>query len=189
MRQGVGQYIAWLSRPFFRWWWAVITGVVTLVAFAWTPQEVTVPRVGLLLAVVVVSGLLFLTLTVLVQGWRLHLDRMRPFEVVSLQKDRNRDLGSEWVIVLRGSASLDAGCILQINRRLPDGVEVPFAIVKDSGKNASGDHQSIPLWLSPAHLNDFKKHEFSILSLLVERYPTLDCIQRALREMEQSRNV
>ena len=186
MKQGVGPYLAWLSRPFFRWWWAVITGVVTLIAFGWSPQGVTVPRVGVLVAVVAGSALLFLTLAVLGQGWRLYLDRTRPFEVVALQKVKNRDLGSDWVLVLQGRSDVDVGCILQVSRRLHDGVEVPFAIVKTSGKNASGLYQSVPIWLSPGHLNDFKKHGFSVASLLVERHPTLDCIRRALRDMEQS---
>lgn len=189
MKQGVWQYVAWLSRPFFRWWWAVITGVAGLIAFAWTPDSVTVPQFGVLLAVVVNSGLLFLTATVLIEGWRLFSDRTRPFEIVSLQKDKNRDLGSDWVLVMRGPSGVDSGCLLQVNRRLHDGVEVPFAIVKVSGRNALGHHQGVPIWLSPGHLNDFKKHGFSVLSLLVERHPTMECVMKAVRELEEHRDV
>jgi len=186
MNQGIGPYLAWVSQPFFRWWWAAITGVATLIAFAWAPQSLTVPQAGVVVVVVAGFGLLFLALAVMVQGWRLYSDRARPFAVVTLQKDSNRDLGSDWVLVLRGPSNLEAGCVLQVSRRLHDGVEVPFAIVKTCGKNASGLHQSVPIWLSPGHLNDFKKHAFSAISLQVERHPTLDCVRRALHDMEQS---
>lgn len=186
MKQGMWPYIAWLSRPFFRWWWAVITGVATLITFAWSPQSLTLPQPVVLVAVVIGLALLFLVVTVMAQGWRLYSDRARPFEVVTLQKDKNRDLGADWVFVLRGPSDLEAGCILQVSRRLHDGVEVPFAIVKACGKNAFGLHQCVPIWLSPAHLNDFRKHGFSAISLQVERHPTVDCIWRVIQDPEQS---
>lgn len=189
MRLGIGSYIAWISQPFFRWWWAVITGVVTLIAFLWTDQGMTVPRFGVLIAVVGSSGLIFLTFSVLVQGWLLYSDRTGLFEVVALQKNKNRDLGSDWVLVLRGPIELPTGRILQVTRKLYDGVEVPFAIVKTSGKTASGLYQSVPIWLSSGHLNDFKKHEFTVLSLFIEPHPTYHCIQRALGELEKNSHV
>lgn len=186
MKQAIGPYLVWLLQPFFRWWWAVITGVVTLIAFVWSPQSLTVPRAGVLIAVVAGFGLFFLAVAVVAQGWNLYSDGARPFAVVTLHKDKNRDLGSDWVLVLRGPSDVDAGCILQVSRRLHDGVEVPFAVVKTCGKNASGLHQSVPIWLAPGHLNDFKKHEFSSASLQVERHPTLDCVRRALQDVERS---
>jgi hypothetical protein len=160
-----------------------------LAAFAWTSEVVSLPRVGALIAIVVGSVLVFLTISVLVQGWELYLDRTRPFEVVALTKDANQDLGSEWVIVLRGPKEVEAGSILQITRRLQDGVEVPFAVVRTTGKNASGHHQGIPIWVSSGHLNDFKKQKFSVLSLLVERNPSIGVLEKVSRELEQRTGV
>jgi hypothetical protein len=68
-------------------------------------------------------------------------------------------------------------------------VEVPFAVVRTTGKNASGHHQGVPIWVSSGHLNDFKKHKFSVLSLLVERNLSIEGIEKVLREREQRTGV
>jgi hypothetical protein len=53
------RYIGWLFGPFFRWWWAAVTGIIGLIAFAWTPASISISKPVILLLLLFVSALFF----------------------------------------------------------------------------------------------------------------------------------
>lgn len=183
MNQTLLEYLGWLLRPFFLWWWSAITGVASLIAFLWVGETIAVSRSTVLLVVFASCGLLFLALSVATQGWKLFSDRAREFEVVSFQRASVPEQTAEWVVQMRGPTSADTGTVLQIDRVLSDGHEVPFALVRTTGKNAGGLHQAVPLWLSVGGLNDFKRRSSSPQFFRVGRFPTNDCVQRVIEEL------
>ena len=79
------RYLGWLVGPFFRWWWAAVTGIIGLIAFAWTPASIAISKPVILLLLLYVSALSFLSATVAAQGWKLFSERS-SFRIVSLTR-------------------------------------------------------------------------------------------------------
>ena len=59
MNANVSGYIKWLLGPFWRWWWAVITGLLSIAAFFGTPDS------GLELSKYAISMVIFIFLVIL----------------------------------------------------------------------------------------------------------------------------
>jgi hypothetical protein len=188
MATSLSSYLSWLTAPFFRWWWAAVTGVVSLIAFVWTPKSVNISKPVLLAILLLASTLLFLALTVTVQGWRLYVSRSR-FEILNFLRDKNKELGFEWIMTFKGPPSVDVDRVLQVNRLFDDGRVIPFAIVKVLGLNDNSIYQAGPVWLSPGNLNDFVNHEFTVRALSVGTHPTIGTLENfAQVEMERKNN-
>ena len=87
MQQNYSSFLGWLFGPFFRWWWALITGTASFLAFVWTPPEgVTISRTGMLLLLFSAFTLAFLVISVVVQGYLLFRERYKNLEVIAVQK-------------------------------------------------------------------------------------------------------
>lgn len=169
MRSTLGEFIGLMFKPFFKWWWAVLTGAASLLAFLWTPTGgLTVSQTGMLLVILGTLTLVFLVFSVLYQGWNLFKDRHRNLEVVSVTK--TKDFGTDWIFLLRGYLRESTGILLEIRRPLED-VEVPFALVRVIGSTTKGLYQAVPVWISPGHLRDFSNRQFSASSLIA--YPNI----------------
>jgi len=65
------KYLGTLMSPFFRWWWALITGIATLLSFfAWKTNGLTLSGTQVALAVLILLSLLFLMLSVVRQSFK-----------------------------------------------------------------------------------------------------------------------
>jgi hypothetical protein len=163
-------YLEFILAPFFRWWWALITGVATLLSYRLTPQGgYQLGAVAALLLTLVCFTLLFATISVLYRGWLLFRDRYAPLTVQAIQK--NRDLGGEWIFVLATGGRMTPGTVVDVHRRLGD-LEVPFALVEIVAETAIGTYQAVPRWLAPIHIRDFTAGRFSPAETVVLRHLT-----------------
>lgn len=92
-----GSYLAFILGPFFRWWWALTTGLAILLSYELTPTggyRLNAPlALGLIL---VLSSTIFLAISVLSHSWALFRDRYAEFAIQSILK--NRDFGSDWIL-------------------------------------------------------------------------------------------
>lgn len=165
-----------------------MTGVASLIAFVWTPKSISISKPFLLATLFLASTLLFLALTVTVQGWRLYVSRTR-FEILNFLRDKNKDLGFEWIITFKGPPGVDVDRVLQVNRLFDDGRVIPFAIVRVLVLNDDSIYQAVPIWLSPGNLNDFVNHEFTVRALSVGTHPTIRTLENyAQVKMETMNN-
>jgi len=159
MKDQRAKYLSFIVGPFFRWWWALITGLATLLSYKVTPQAGWhIGAVGALTLTLLCSTLLFLAISVVYQGWQLF--RGRYAELVLRGIQRSRDLGSDWVFVLSAGLDLPIGTIIDVHRRLGD-VEVPFALIEIIGATSDGLYQALPRWLAPIHIRDYTGGRFS----------------------------
>ena len=164
MRQTFVLFLSWLFDPFFRWWWALITGTASFLAFVWTPPEgVTIGRTGMLLLFFAGFSLVFFVVSVVVQGYQLFRERYKDMEVVAVQKAT--EPGAELIFILRGYLRDASGLLVEIRRPLGD-VEVPFAIVRVTGATSKGLYQAVPVWVSAGHLRNFNARRFSVNVLI-----------------------
>jgi hypothetical protein len=175
MRATVGNYLRLLFAPFFRWWWTLITGAASILSFVVAPPNgVTLPRSMISLLVLVLFALVFLTLSVLYQGWELFEARFVALEVIAIQKCQ--DYGGEYLILLRGQLPASKGTLIEIRRPIGQ-VEAPFAIVELFDKNAQGYYQAKPIWVAPGHLRDFAAGRFVATELIADTYVDADRIR------------
>ena len=179
MRPILSGYLGWLFRPFFRWWWAAVSGIVSIVALLGTPESGVVLS-NSIAAIVVLSGsvIVFLTLSVMMQGWSLYRGNNRSLEVISIRKAR--DFDGDWIFVISGHLSESTGTLVEIRRPLED-TEVPFAVVRIVGTTEEGYHQAVPIWISPGHQRDFNRHEFAARTLRARTTLTYDRIVEAFK--------
>jgi hypothetical protein len=170
-----GSYVRLLLEPFFRWWWASITGVASILSFLATPSTgFSFSRLGMSLLALFVSVLLFLTLTVLCQGWELFQARSASLEIVSMQKCR--DYGGEYLVLFKGNIPASKGTLIEIRRRIGD-LEAPFALVEVLDRNAQGYYQANPIWIAPVHLRDFTADRFVVADLVATAFVNADRIR------------
>lgn len=182
MRPITSEYLGWLFQPFFRWWWAMVSGIASIVALWGTPQSgVTLSNATAAIAVLIVSVLFFLTLSVLVQGWSLYWDRNRRLEVVSIRRDKDKDFNADWIFVISGYLQESIGTLVEVRRLLED-TEVPFAIVRVVGTTEKGYHQAVPIWISPGHQRDFMRHAFAPRTLRAKTTLTYDRVWEVFHE-------
>jgi hypothetical protein len=179
MRSSFGAFLSLMFQPFFKWWWAVVTGAASILAFVWTPPAgLTISKAGMLLLVLIGFTMLFLVLSMVVQGWLLFQNRHQRLELVALRQvrdfgpadDRPRDLGTDWVFLLRGYLPESTGMLIEIRRPFEE-VELAFALVQVTGTTARGLYQASPLWISPGHLRDYSRQHFSANTLIA--YPQI----------------
>jgi hypothetical protein len=163
MKATLGSYLGFLLRPFFRWWWAVVTGLASLLSLLKTPTDGwTVTPVGAFLLTFGASTLLFLVLSVCVQGWQLFTERWSQITVATIQ--RTKDLAGDWAFVLTSQSSIPVGSVIDIHRKLGD-VEVPFAMVQVVKVTTRGDYQAVPIVIAAAHIRDYALGKFTVADL------------------------
>jgi hypothetical protein len=99
MAPSFSAYLAYLFRPFFRWWWAAVTGFASIFSVLVTPQSGLVLR-SPSVAIVIFIGftMAFLTLSALVQSWDLYRKRQTDLRVAAIQK--TKEYGGEYVALL-----------------------------------------------------------------------------------------
>lgn len=168
-------YCRLLFEPFFKWWWAAITGVASILSYLALPESgVAVSKLGVATGVLVGLFLLFLVLSVVWQGWLLYAARFAELRVAAINKCK--DYGGEYVVVLRG-LRVESGVLLELHRFVGE-VEVPVAVVEVMQTNSLGEHQARPLWFAPGHLRDFGTRKYDATDLRVRMAVSRPTIER-----------
>lgn len=153
MQPTASGYLRYLLAPFFRNWWAVLTGCASLLAMYVTPAPgVILSGPFVMTTTFVVLTLVFLTLSAITQGWALYAGQLRGLRVASFE--RNRDVSSGWVFVLAGDVDLPVGTVVDVHKRVGV-VEVPLALAQVVTRNSSGAYQAVPIGrLNPVHIRE-----------------------------------
>jgi predicted membrane metal-binding protein len=159
-----------MLSPFFRWWWAAVTGVVSLAGFVLTPASGwNFSQVGVLILMVTISTLLFLSLSVITQGWSVFTDHYGALEVKTVQKDGAT--GDDYIFVMAGHLPLGIGTLVDVHRRLGD-IEVPFALIEVISVNEKGHYQAKSINMVPAHLGDYNAGKFTASDMIAHPFVT-----------------
>lgn len=148
-----GDFVAYLTKPFFRAWWAVATGFASILALYITrDSHVTLGGAGVATLTLIGSILLFLVLSVTSQGWKLFAGQSTGFHVVSFEK--SRDIQEGWLLIIGGNSEMTVGTVIDIHKRTAAG-EVPLAFFEVSGKNSDGHYQATPIGrINPSHIKE-----------------------------------
>ncbi len=169
-------YLAFLFDPFFRWWWAAVTGVASIFSVLVTPRS------GLVLssatvAVAVFAGfaMAFLTLSTLVRGWDLYRNRYIDLRVAAIQK--TKEYGGEYVASLCGEMEVPVGTLVELRRPVGED-EILFAVVEIRGRTTRGNYLGVPIWTSAGHQRDYFGGKFVSSELVVIPHVQRDTLGR-----------
>ena len=148
-----GDYLAYLLRPFFRAWWAAITGFASVLAlFLARESTIAVGGPGIAIAVLLLFSLSFVILAAVSQGWVLYKSQAQTMRVISFEK--TKEVAGGWVLIVEAQADIGIGATLDIHKR--SGVaEVPLALVEIVGRNSDGAYQARTIGkINPVHIRE-----------------------------------
>jgi len=179
----LSSYLHFIFSPFFRNWWAVLTGCASILAMYVTPsQGITLSGTGMMTVTFVVLTLVFITLSVLSQGWQLYMGRLTGLRVMSFE--RNRDVQEGWVFVLDGNIDLSVGSVIDVYKRT-GAAEVPLALVRIVSRNSCGAYQATPIGkINPAHIREHSAGGLKPGDLLVRTSVDLQRIKEVSNDLK-----
>jgi hypothetical protein len=172
-----GSYLRYLSAPFFRAWWAVITGFASILSlYIAHNSTITLSAPTATTLTFAMFTMAFLVLSVTAQGWSLYTGRGSNPTVT--QFDRSPDVEEGWYLVVACNTDIAVGAVFDIHKRVGS-AEVPLALVRVTGRNSDGTYQAAPLGrINPTHKKEHAAGRLRPSDLVVR--PFVD-IQR-LRE-------
>jgi hypothetical protein len=176
MAPSFSAYLAYLFRPFFRWWWAAVTGFASIFSVLVTPQSGLVLR-SPSVAIVIFIGftMAFLTLSALVQSWDLYRKRQTDLRVAAIQK--TKEYGGEYVALLCGDTDLRVGALVELRRPVGEN-EILFALVEIRNRTTRGKYPGVPVWTSAGHQRDYFGGKFAASELVVIPHVQRDTLDR-----------
>src|SRR5258708_25946873 len=117
MRQQFVSYFGFLFQPFFRWWWAAVTGFASIFGVLVTPQQGLVLKPSTVALIIFAAfTLAFLTLSTLIQGWKLYRGRYTDLRVLDVQKTKEH--GGEYVALVCGDVDVQSGTLAELRRQM-----------------------------------------------------------------------
>ncbi|MGD9733582.1 MAG: hypothetical protein AB7U45_15500 [Desulfamplus sp.] len=146
-------YLRFIFSPFFRYWWAALTGCASILAIYITPsQGVTLTGAVMMTMTFVILTMVFITLSALGQSWQLYMMRPQGLRISSFE--RNRNIKEGWVFVLYGDIELSVGTVIDIHKRTGT-VEVPLALIRIDARNSDGAYQATPIGkMNPLYIKE-----------------------------------
>ena len=146
------RFVTELFSVFFRWWWAAITGVFTLLgAIAVPTAGITLGRYEVAGALFLFSFTLFLTLSVVAVAWRWYARiESRPVVRDLIPEQPNR--APMTIVVEPGTEPLPAGSQLALYRITELGAEACVAVLEVTTERKDGlGLQAEARWISSMH--------------------------------------
>ena len=146
-------YLRYLTRPFFRAWWAALTGFASVLALYLTRDSgVTIGPVAVATLILLSFTLVFLVVAVISQGWRLDSAPPKTLRVTAFEQ--SRDMEGGWLLLIEGDVDLNVGAIVDVHKRAGVG-EVPLALFRVESKRSDGAYQATPIGrINPVHIRE-----------------------------------
>ena len=140
-------YVTHLLQPFFKWWWAAFTGVLTILGFFGAPDSLTISRLAFAAVLLWVLTGTFLTASVVVQGYGWYRLGQGPRVVSCAPSASTADPA---VFQVKSSLALEPGQVMSVLRTTSHGTGC-LGMVKVERRLGGLNYQCRPLWLAPIH--------------------------------------
>jgi len=156
------RYLASLTGPFFRWWWAAVTGVATLLSFfEWRSTGAHLSGTAAAIIVGVFLTITFFAASVIVQGFGWYTQSHRqPAIVACTPADRESPVE---VFHVTSALPLEPGQVISLHRVMGDRV---FCIgMLKVERLVSNRYQCVPLWIAASSKQDLKQGRIPLAHL------------------------
>ena len=159
----VWTYLRELMSVYFKWWWAALTGIASLLPFLGFPgPEITLSSAVASLLVFLACSLLFLTFSVVSQGYTWYTGARNAAVVESCIPAQSSS--EPEVFCIRSAVALEPGGVLTILRTTDRGTGC-LGMVKVDRVVESLLYQCSPLWISPIHKSDLAQRKVHVSQL------------------------
>ncbi|MFN8503534.1 hypothetical protein [Kouleothrix sp.] len=159
----VGSYLRDITRVFFNWWWAAITGVVGfLPLFGLTGASITLTNGQISLIIFAFSALLFLTVSVVASGYKWYSNAHNSPSVEACIPATSAT--DPEVFKVRSVVPLDPGQVITVLRTTERGTGC-LGIVKVERVLGPLLYQCKPLWIAPIHKNELSQNQVHLSQL------------------------
>jgi hypothetical protein len=159
----VWSYLRDITGVFFNWWWAAITGIAGLLPlFGFPGSSITISNVQASLVIFLMFTLLFLAISVLVQGYKWYSNAHNSPIVESCVAASSS--AEQEVFSIRSIIPLEPGQISTILRTTNRGTGC-LGIVKVERVVGPLVYQCIPVWVAPVHKNDLSQNRVHLSEL------------------------
>jgi hypothetical protein len=179
-RKTLGTYLRILFTPFFAWWWAAITGTASILGFLWaTDKGVTLTKLQFSGLLFVGTGLVFMSVSAIVQTWSIFSAEPPAISIESFTKSDEPE--EEFCILLSGQCAFPTGTLLEVVRKVGDR-EAMLALVELTERTAAGLHQARSIWLAPVHKADLTDGKIAESEMIVRTFVRGDKIRTAVED-------
>ena len=175
-----GTFLGIMFGPFFRWWWATITGVATIAGwFLFPASGFGLSRIWICFLILLFFTLLFLTISAMYQGYKLFRNSCSRLTLDSIQ--RCDDFSGDHLFLFKGNRNTEIGSLLEVYRDLAD-LEVCIALIEVIHIKDDGIVQAKPIWFSPIHKRDLQGGRIGITCLTLRPVIRRENVERWLEE-------
>jgi drug/metabolite transporter (DMT)-like permease len=106
-------FLRLIFSSFFRWWWAVITGVASIAGWLSVPREgLSLTPLMFSILILFVLTLFFLVLSTVYQGWLIYQERLTRLRIVGFLK--SNIYGGEYVFLLEDNIGVAKGTVTKL---------------------------------------------------------------------------
>lgn len=144
-------------------WWAILTGIVEIIAFIWLKETVVLNRIAIFALMFFASFFIMGGLLVILKGWEIYskaFERVQIIEIVRINNDQ--------YFLLKSPRNVQNGLLFEVFRKM-ESVEVPIGFIETTHCRDDGVIQAKPLWIRPIHLRDIERGQLSVENLVI--YP------------------
>jgi hypothetical protein len=147
-----------------------------------TPSHgITLSGAAMMTATFGVLSLIFITLSVLGQGWQLYIGQLGGVQVTSFE--RNRDMPEGWVFVLVGDIDFAVGTVIDIHKKT-GAAEVPLSLVRITSRNSCGAYQATSIGkINPTHIKEHAAGSLRPMDLIVRTSIDLQRIKEVANDL------
>jgi hypothetical protein len=175
------QYIEFLFGSFIKGWWAAFTGAASILSwFAFPDKDITINKLWVSISILIFSTVIFLCISIFLQSWKLFTgEYIKKIKVDGLL--RGDEIDKKHIFLLNSASGIPIGSLMEVYG-IKNQLEVPVALIEVDHRRDDGITQANALWISPIHLLDIKKGNFSTSSLKVHNYIGKKFIDRWIDE-------
>ncbi|OLS20660.1 MAG: hypothetical protein HeimC3_39260 [Candidatus Heimdallarchaeota archaeon LC_3] len=168
-------FLGYLTNSFFRWWWALITGIASLISLLVSKDNVY-DKIFLLIIVFCLFSVLFLLLTTINQSWKLYKEYPNKIQIIEIKKSKNYN--SEFVFILKIQKKISIPILAEIIR-VDKNESITIGLIEIIDINENNYYQAKEIWIASGHLRDFKNLKFNQNHMKINPDIKLRTLQRA----------
>jgi hypothetical protein len=156
-------------------WWTIGTGAASIAGVLILPTSVVLGRTTLVAVLLAVILVVAVAISAVREAWLTavatrHRARLLAWHVRERQA----------LFVFDGHPDLEPGFVVELIRHDAE-LEISFALVELESRTADGHLQGRAVWISPAHLRDYRTQKFGLGQIRVVTTPSGRTVRAATR--------
>jgi hypothetical protein len=157
------EYSKIMLSPFFNWWWATLTGVISIISFLAIPKlTLELNTITVFTLAFIFSANIFLLITLFLQSWKFF--NYKNFDLTILRFNKDKEHGGKYTFI-EANQSIDVGTLLAIRWNINDS-ETLIGILEIISKNNNGNLVAKDYYIKPVHQKSLNENTIKSTSIM-----------------------